>query len=397
MKNKTQIIILLFILFFIFVFNFKANAAKQILSKIDIISAFKEYRDIDNLQISVPMVIEIPFNENILERFEFAVFDKTANSNFFEPYYFKKETLINKIPVFINANAFPGGAVNAKNITDNNAATYADFSLPENGIGRAQIIITTLAPITSSAFTILLDNYVALPNSIEIRAGIKNGDDIITLAKTKMEDETVHFPKTTANKWTINLSYSQPLRIAELRLTEDSPPKTNSNALRFLAQPGHNYKIYFNPDRQTNLFVGEAGNLADNKDVLKISETALFSKDNLDYKISDIDNDGVPDIKDNCVSTPNPDQKDLNNNRRGDACDDFDKDGILNIKDNCPDNPNYRQEDIDADKIGDACDKEESRITERYPWLPWIGIGFAALVLLILFTLTAKSISSDKK
>jgi len=104
-----------------------------------------------------------------------------------------------------------------------------------------------------------------------------------------------------------------------------------------------------------------------------------------------VDSDGVPDIRDNCVSVSNSDQQDINNNGRGDACDDFDQDGIINSKDNCPDNPNRDQRDTDSDGVGDVCDKEESRITERYPWIPWVGIGFAAVVLIVLLVLTARA------
>jgi hypothetical protein len=37
--------------------------------------------------------------------------------------------------------------------------------------------------------------------------------------------------------------------------------------------------------------------------------------------------------------------------------------------------------DTDSDGIGDVCDTEESRITEKNAWLPWAGMGFAAVVL----------------
>ena len=133
--------------------------------------------------------------------------------------------------------------------------------------------------------------------------------------------------------------------------------------------------------------LGEAGNLASNEEVVRIPE--LFTILNPIYKIADIDNDGLPDIADNCVSIANSDQTDENNNGKGDACDDFDRDGPINSLDNCPNLPNYDQKDADGDKIGDVCDKEESRITEQYPWIPWVGIGFAGVVLIILFAFTA--------
>jgi len=86
----------------------------------------------------------------------------------------------------------------------------------------------------------------------------------------------------------------------------------------------------------------------------------------------DVDGDGIPDAEDNCPQTPNPDQKDSDGDKIGDACDDTptgeqpppvappppdaDNDGIPDAEDNCPQTPNPDQKDSDGDKIGDACD-----------------------------------------
>ncbi|MHA6279665.1 T9SS type A sorting domain-containing protein [Salinimicrobium sp. CAU 1759] len=53
----------------------------------------------------------------------------------------------------------------------------------------------------------------------------------------------------------------------------------------------------------------------------------------------DIDGDGILNAVDNCVSTPNPDQADVNENGVGDVCEDDDGDGIINYDDNCLDTP----------------------------------------------------------
>lgn len=348
-----------------------------------IISAFRFYKDIDSLSIKVPTVIEVPFEKDFIELPQFAVLDKTANS--FVPYYFKQEILINETPVSVSTVP---NVSDVNNMIDKNIKTYTEFLLPENGEGQAQIILSSSLPITSSMLTILLDNNVALPNSIEIRA-LVNGQSRIVVAKQKMLGLTIRFPQTTSDNWQITFYYSQPLRITEIKLNQDNATKVNIQAVRFLAQPNHSYRVYFNPDRSVNIPTGESGNLASAKEVLIISRT-ISSRDNPKYIIADTDNDKIPNIYDNCVTIYNPDQKDINSNNRGDACDDFDQDGIINSQDNCPNYPNQNQLDTDSDGLGDACDAEESRITERYPWLPWLGLGAAFVIIITLFILTTK-------
>ncbi len=71
----------------------------------------------------------------------------------------------------------------------------------------------------------------------------------------------------------------------------------------------------------------------------------------------DADDDGWPDVLDNCPNTPSADQSDLDGDGLGDVCDpDLDGDGVDNIYDNCPLVWNPAQSDIDHDGIGDACD-----------------------------------------
>ena len=374
----------LFLSFLVFGVTLTANAQSLSQGSISsIISAYRFYKDIGNISISVPTVVEVPFAGEFIERFDFAVLDTTTNS--FEPHFFKQETLINEIPVSLSTNPNTG---NAGRMNDNDPRTYADFPLPENAQGRVEITLSSTDPITSSILTALLDNNVALPSSVEIRA-LVDGQNRIVVANRRMDQQTIRFPQTTSNRWTVTYTFGQPLRISELRLNQDNALKSSVRAIRFLAQPTHSYRIYFDPDRLATTPVGEAGNLVSAKDVLVVSAAA--SQNNPNYVIADVDEDGIPDIRDNCVSVSNADQQDVNNNGRGDVCDDFDQDGIVNSKDNCLNNPNRDQKDTDSDGIGDVCDQEESRITERYTWIPWVGIGFAALVLIILLALIARS------
>lgn len=85
----------------------------------------------------------------------------------------------------------------------------------------------------------------------------------------------------------------------------------------------------------------------------------------------DHDADGIPDSKDNCPVTFNPQQEDSNSDGRGNACQNYgtagpDSDGdgypdsptVDGNGDNCPYVPNVGQSDIDQDGIGDACDND---------------------------------------
>ena len=87
---------------------------------------------------------------------------------------------------------------------------------------------------------------------------------------------------------------------------------------------------------------------------------------------SDMDQDGVNDLCDNCPSVANPDQTDTDNDGMGDACDesqqppscnaqnpnspDSDGDGLVDACDNCPTTMNPGQEDSDHNGTGDACE-----------------------------------------
>ncbi len=72
---------------------------------------------------------------------------------------------------------------------------------------------------------------------------------------------------------------------------------------------------------------------------------------------ADSDVDGVADVCDNCVSIPNPDQNDNDNDMAGDACDiDDDNDGLADTGDNCPFVVNADQANPDLDDFGSACD-----------------------------------------
>lgn len=382
MKNNLLKISIVFILGF---FALQVGAQGNIDT-----SAFRKFKDIDSLAIKVPTVVEISFNESYLEMLNFAVFDKTDNT--FEPYLFKQE--IKNLDSILNVSSPQISGPTIASITDKKLQTYVDFLLQPGSTGSAKIILTSPDVVSSSAFTTLLDNYVALPNYIEIIAMV-DGQEKTVLAKSPMSGNTVYFPKTASSRWFVTYWYSQPLRITEINLVQENSLKNTSNLVRFLAQPGHSYRIFFDPDRYVNSVAKEKGDLQLAKEVVKIANTSVQS--NPSYIVADTDKDGTPDTKDNCVSVRNPNQADVNSNEVGDDCEDFDLDRVINSKDNCPGVANTNQRDMDGDKVGDACDKQESRFTESHPWVPWAGIGFATLVLISLFVITARAKSDQNK
>ncbi|MEK7068989.1 MAG: thrombospondin type 3 repeat-containing protein [Patescibacteria group bacterium] len=351
--------------------------------------AYRQYKDISATMINVrvPTVVAVSFQQESFGRVDFAVQDTITNE--FEPYFFSEDSRRSIVPV----TGMQGAIGSPSLMSDDDLSTYVEF--PVNAIGRGSALITIASdkPITSSNLALMLPPNVTLPDTIEIRTSdIKGGDSATILAKKALNEGVVYFPQTTANMWVVAFTFSQPLRISELYLNESNPVHITERSLRFLAQPKHTYRIYFDPDRSADVLTGEAGNLAFASNVLALQAVA---HDNPTYVVADTDGDGIQDTRDDCPSVANTDQKDENSNGVGDVCEDFDQDGFANKQDNCPDAPNANQMDTDGDGVGDACDGQESRLTEQYPWIPWMGIGFAAAVIAILFGLTAHAKKPD--
>lgn len=369
----------------LFGFAFSVSAEQiPVNSTETITSAFQKYKEISATTIKVPTVVEVSLPNDFSNRFDFAVLD--SGSNIFQPHLFIESLRTARTPVSVNAQ---GG----DQMLDGDTRSFTEFALPQSGQGQTRLVLTSEKSMTLSGMTFFLDQFVALPSFVEIRANADSGEKIV-LARSQMHSNSVVFPKTTAKEWVVSFTYGQMLRITEIVFNDETAGMTGTRVLRFLAQPKHSYRVYFDADRSVPMRVGEAGNLASDKGVLRLA--GIPTQTNEEFILADTDGDSIPDMRDNCVSTANSDQTDIDENGRGDVCDDFDKDGMVNNRDNCPNDPNYNQSDVDGDKIGDVCDKEESRVTEQYPWLPMAGIGFAGLVLAVMFTITAQSMFKNK-
>lgn len=278
---------------------------------------------------------------------------------------------------------------NAAHFIDQNPKTVAEFDIDADE-GRASIELSFSKELTSSALRLELDDNVAPPYMTSVEAQI-DGEWITVLADKKTHDTYIAFPKRTATNWRINFSHSQPLRLREITLMEDklSIEEAGTEVI-WLAKSGETYQVYADAVVYKPIKTGELGDLLGNPDDI-VQGTLGEKRDNAAFKEPDSDKDGIPNFRDNCVSLSNSQQEDLDENQRGDACEDHDKDRIVDSKDNCPQDPNFNQQDEDDDKIGDACDPEESRPTEKMPWLPWAGMGGAAIIVIGVIVVTLKS------
>lgn len=98
-----------------------------------------------------------------------------------------------------------------------------------------------------------------------------------------------------------------------------------------------------------------------------------YSYDGFTVNLSDVDDDGVEDIVDNCKNTPNPNQSDYDSDSIGDVCDDdIDGDSITNSvpydgtgEDKCPFEYASISQDSDQDGCIDNLDQDGDGVLDR--------------------------------
>ncbi len=154
----------------------------------------------------------------------------------------------------------------------------------------------------------------------------------------------------SADDFVINLANNEPaeITVSSVTLTDGTTtPEGGETTLRFhLDIPeGQSLKITYKiePKYQTVY----------NYDLIPMIQT---QPNGLILFYIDVDDDGVEDVNDQCLSTP----PGANVNESGCASFevDTDLDTIPDVEDNCPSESNIGQEDSDGDGIGDKCDIE---------------------------------------
>ncbi len=372
MKGSNSKILFLILVFLFPIFLFAAKNPEV---------AFKKYADFKTPEWSAPRVVDLNL-ENLSGGI--LVYDK-SDKRFIPSLVIKKQE-------FAKPFVVSGGGSNPEALTDGRLDTYSEFDLNEaDMMQRSEIVFDFGGAVKTQGFKIYLPDNVRLPNKVLV---YDMDHAKILLNNEKVTDNIIRYPETESRQIAVRFEHIQPLRIAEFEFLSKSQKVKRS--IRFLALPNHEYRIYAGKEYHIAVRYGsEMPNLEDEKELFEIKESSLSFVDNSAFKEPDSDNDGVIDKFDNCVNVKNPDQKDIDKNGRGDACDDFDRDGVINSRDNCPLEPNVAQTDSDRDGLGDVCDKEENRFFEKNKWLVWFAFGLVLLLFVVMFMVLLKSKPKD--
>ncbi len=341
--------------------------------------AFQRYYEVDLPEMVIPQVIEAVLPRGTLIDADMAVYDATAGKFVYSSQRITSPTqqklLVSSQPMMPNSSR----------LADMERGPSARVVATKDPAQPTQLVITADPALETESIHFLRRATSALPLDVEVSVG--EGNDMrVVRPLSPSQGDILRFDKTFASTWTLRFTNSQDLLIDEIAFGDMSSTGPSPSML-FLAEPAHEYLIYGAADRAPRLPRVESVNLLSGKQPLRVE--VIDSKNNPLYVAADSDLDGIEDGRDNCVLAVNVNQEDKDGNRLGDACEDFDLDGVMGVSDNCKDTPNRDQKDADADGVGDACDDEEDRLLARYPWLPWLGIAIAGVVIVSLFMLTA--------
>lgn len=338
--------------------------------------AFQKLTPLTIPKIIVPTLVSVPFSFGF-ESNAAALRKVGDTSDVFVPFVY------NTVRVEGPSFSTTAGGADASQLTDGKIDSYFDlpFQAGENSI-TIELATKPQKIVTASGVQLIYAEFSSRPTEAEVEV-VRDGTAKTVRARSAGVPDIIHFPEEYADVWRVTLWYDQPIRISEAMLVPILGG-IRTDGITFLAEPGARYELFTNPDRSVYVQTSESPNLSGEA---RVKGSAGPSSQNQTFIPADTDADGVVEVQDNCRSVANPLQEDVDGNGVGDACDDFDRDGYATIHDNCPFITNRDQRDTDGDKIGDVCDDGESRVTEQYPWLPWMGIGLVVLVLLAMTTL----------
>lgn len=194
-----------------------------------------------------------------------------------------------------------------------------------------------------------------------------------SLVKNKFHYELIFDKPIDLNYLNLKFNFDKIIKIREISFYEKNNYSSGNNVYFYVDNNcSKTYKFYFGEFGTNNARFGS-------KTLPVIFQTQVNTINNNLYN-NDFDGDGVLNNIDNCLDVSNPDQKDINYNKKGDACEDDDGDRIVNSIDNCINVRNFNQLDSDNDGIGDACDKQDDRFVEKNNYLVYILSGLIGII-----------------
>jgi hypothetical protein len=331
-----------------------------------------------NLDISSPKTVKVTLNAYTAGQ-PLVVFDHTVQE--VVPSIITKETSSPlAYQVFDTQNTL------LPELADFSIATFIDYPVSANAMTTTTWKVTLPYPETIQGYTVSFAPNSALPINQTVKATDAAGITMLLINDSRFMAYT-NFPSRKITELTISVTHNQPLRVADIQL-QATPQNKPRSVVYFLAEPNHSYALYTNPHDHVIIPSHEVGALR--SDPNPELTTATFANNDL-YKPPDQDNDMIPDFEDNCPTIANREQEDSDFNGVGDLCEDTDRDGVFDPLDNCPLKANSNQADLDRDGLGDSCDSFDNRITEQYPFLPWLGLGFVGIFIATLFIALFKS------
>ncbi len=332
---------------------------------------------------TIPTVLEVPLPSDA----DYVLVYEPATNTYIDS-SINKSVVYDDVTYSIFSNESTDGISGFEaDLLDDNFETSIDLLVKQaNTISKSDFYINSSKVVDVSSLDIVYGTDSALPREVSLYVITPNGEELMAV-RTGYEVRNIKFPLQFGQSWRLAFVYDEPIRISDIKFGP-ADFKTVVDKVIFLAQPNLNYLVYLYPQNLTYVPLRSSGNLSQAESFPPASVSSIMV--NPQYIKLDQDQDKVPDEIDNCPQHPNPDQISSRNSLKGDVCDDFDNDGVINISDNCQFLPNSNQKDEDSDGIGNECDSSESRLTEKYPWLPWIGMGITLVVLLILFVTVAR-------
>lgn len=358
-------------------------SAEMVLERTDPRLNYQSYIAVTPEASTLPEVVEVPLPENASTVLVY----EPATETFLASQILKRTVMDSVVYDISVGNSSFGVRGDTPALLDTDARTYIDLPIQSgSSAGYTELFLTTNQFSAVSEFTIEYDPSSALPSQVNLHVRTPEGEELVA-SYDAYATRRLTFPARSSRQWRVEFFYEQPLRISGMGL---GPVFTSRvvDSVRFLAQPGMTYQIYLYPEREVSIPLRDSGELTFATAVMPAYVGPVLP--NPEFTRNDGDGDGVPDLSDNCPADFNPDQESTRGDGRGDVCADFDNDGVVNPYDNCEFIPNYTQRDEDGDGIGDECDESESRLTEQYPWLPWVGMGITLLVIIVLFISVAR-------